>query len=74
MVKHLLERIDDHLTLLRKDVFQLAELAPTVRQTVTADQRLFICGIAGECIGHHQRLAVVNGALGQQRLEVLSSM
>ena len=31
MVKHLLGGIDDHLTLLRKDVFEIAELTTAIK-------------------------------------------
>ena len=40
----------------RKGLLQLAELAPTMRQTVAADQRRFIRCITPERIRHHQRL------------------
>ena len=37
LVKHLPERLEHHRALVRKDVFQLTELAPAVRQTMTSE-------------------------------------
>ena len=45
VVEHLLERLDDDGALLGPYLLQLAELAPAVRQTVTADQCCFIHGV-----------------------------
>ena len=70
MVKHLLERLDDHGTLLGKDVFEIAELAAAVSQTVTANQHRLVRLIMRERVRHHQRFVTVRLALEQQRLEV----
>src|SRR5262245_65854626 len=74
MLEHLPESLDDYSTFVRKYLFQLGELASTMGQTVAANQRLFIRGIAGERIRHHQGLASVCLPVGQQRLQVFSSM
>ena len=74
VVKDLLEALEDHRALLRKNVFQFAELAPAMGETVTANQRRFVRVIARERIGHHERFAAVGLALGQQRREVLPRM
>src|SRR6266568_7473232 len=50
-VKHLLERVDHHGALGRKHVFQLAALAPAVRQPVTAHQHCFVRLMACERLG-----------------------
>src|SRR6266446_8516201 len=42
MIEDLREGFHDDGTLRRKGLLQLAELAPTMRQTVAADQRRFI--------------------------------
>src|SRR4029434_3353720 len=59
MLEDLLEGFNDDGTLRRKGLLQLAELAPTMRQTVAADQRRFIRGVRRYCIRHHQRLVAV---------------
>ena len=59
----LLERLDDHLTLLGKDVLKVAELATAVGQTVAANQLIFVRGIPRERVGHDQRFVQVCLAL-----------
>jgi hypothetical protein len=46
MVEDLLERLEDDLALGGKDICQVAELAPAVRQTVAANQPVLIGLIA----------------------------
>ena len=74
MIEHLPEGLDDHGTFVRKHLFKLGELASAMGQTVTADQQRFIRCITHERIRHHQRLAPVGLPVGQQRLQILSSM
>src|SRR5947208_1196755 len=57
MLVHHLERLRHHRTFSRKDLLQLAKLAPPVRQTVTADEAVFRRTVAGQRIRHYQRLA-----------------
>jgi hypothetical protein len=63
MVKPLLERLDDHPTLLWKHVFQIAKLAPAVGQTVAANHLVFVHCIPRERVGHDQRFVQVRLAL-----------
>src|SRR4030095_13418691 len=71
MLEDLLEGFNDDGTLRRKGLLQLAELAPTMRQTVAADQRRFIRCITPERIRHDQRLVAAHLPLCQTRLPVL---
>jgi hypothetical protein len=45
MVKHLRERVNNHLAFLRKDIFEIAKLAAATGQTVTAHQRSSLMSI-----------------------------
>jgi hypothetical protein len=63
MVEDLFERVDDHLTLDRKDIFEIAELTATVSQAVAANQLVLIGLIAAEGVGHHQRFVQARLAL-----------
>ena len=73
MLEDLPEGFGNHHTR-PKHLFKLRELASTMGQTVAANQRPFIRGIAGERIRHHQRLAPLGLPVAQQRLQILPGM
>ena len=56
VVKYLPDDLEHHLTFVRKHRFEIADLAPTMGQAMTADERRFISNlIARKRVGHHQR-------------------
>ena len=75
VVEYLAEHLEHHLAFVRKHLFQVAELAPAMRQAVTPDHRRVIGHlIARQRVRHRQRFVKTRLPFVQQPLEVFARM